>query len=193
MILVTILANGLESFFSRHTPRVICGAINAFHLTLFSDSLRIMRKNVSIDEPLVKKWDVTGDDGTSRFSLILLRIMTTAFFLLTSCFLLIVLDVFNVSSGTIRLQVIQIVGVIALCFVALGLGVALSLHPLMGARSKALLLGLFWFGVLGSYQYALAEKLNVSPFLIVPGLPLAIASLAFIPLTYAAWTARPTN
>lgn len=145
----------------------------------------------SVKQDIETKWDVTGDDGMSRLSLNVLRVMTAAFFSLTVCFLLIVLDVFNVSGATTRLQTLQIVAASVLCFAGFGLGVSLGLHPLMGRRSKALLFSLFWFGVFGSYQYALAEKLNVSPFLIIPGLPLAIASLAFIPLTYAAWTTPP--
>lgn len=145
----------------------------------------------SVTQDIEENWDVTGDDGMSPFSLNVLRVMTAAFFSLTLCFLLIVLDVFNMSGAETRFQTLQIVVATVLCFAGFGLGVALGLHPLMGRRSKALLFSLYWFAVFGSYQYALAEKLNVSPFLIIPGLPLAIASIAFIPLTYAAWTTQP--
>jgi len=145
----------------------------------------------SVKQDNEKRWAVTGDDGMSPFRLNVLRVMTVALFSLTLCFLMIVLDVFNLSGATTRLKAMQIVVAVVLCFIGSGLGVALGIHPLMGSRSKALLFSLFCFGGLGSYQYSLAEKLNVSPFLIVPGLPLGIASIAFIPLTYAAWTSPP--
>lgn len=201
MILVTILANGLESFFSRHTPRVICGAINAFHLTLFSDSLRIMRKNVSIDEPLVKKWDVTGDDGTSRFSLILLRIMTTVFFIGTAYFVLLLTGLFDVFSWPMPLQTLQMVTGIIIVFILIGLWGAISIHPLCGASPIVLklvvLLGYFFSFLIGfDYLKTVSDAVSdwaVDPVLLSFGLPLIVAAIGLIPITRTAWTMTPRS
>ncbi|WP_026941077.1 hypothetical protein [Hellea balneolensis] len=102
----------------------------------------------SVNHDIMTLWDVTGDDGTSRFSLILLRIMTTAFFIGTAYFVLLLTGLFDVFSWPMPLQKLQMVTGIVIVFILFGLWGAISIHPLCGAPPKALklvvLLGYFF-------------------------------------------------
>lgn len=153
----------------------------------------------SVKQPIEKHWDVTGDDGTSRFSLILLRIMTTAFFVGTIYFILLLTGLFDVFSWPMRLQTLQMVAGIVICFMLFGLWGAISIHPLCGPPPKALklvvLLGyLFVFLVGFEYLESISDFVSdwaVNPVLLSFGLPLIIGAIGLIPITRAAWTMTP--
>ena len=146
----------------------------------------------SVEHSIEDRWDVTGDDGMSRFSLVLLRIMMAAFFISTIGFLTIVSGLVDTSSLSVRIQASQIVLGVCFCFTAVGLGAAISMHPILGSNSRrGLGIGLFLFFALSSFHYDIAEKFDLNPFLIFPGIQLIIGLLVFLPIAYAAWTTQP--
>lgn len=146
------------------------------------------------------RWDVTGDDGTSRFSIILLRIMTTVFILGTVYMTVLLTGRLDILSLPMRLQTLHMVSAIVLGFVLLGLWGAIATHPLCGPPPKAFkllkfvgyaFLALLAFGVLDDTLNYIADW-PINPVLMSVGLPLIIAAIGFIPITRKAWTMTPS-
>jgi len=151
-----------------------------------------VKARVSVDNALKEHWEVTGDDGISQLSLILLRVMTTTFLALTAVFTFFCSGLIDVSNFSIKLQTLHMVGAFAIIFVLIGLGIAISMHPMFHKPPKILmfLAGIGYLIFYGLTNGTLPEW-ELSPFLFFPGLALLAACLAFLPISHLAWTTPP--
>lgn len=146
-----------------------------------------------------KTWDVTGDDGTSRFSIVLLRVMTTAFILGSAYIILLLTGLFDVFSWPMQLQTLQMVTGIIIVFALFGLWCAISTHPLCGLHPKAFKAVLFsgyipiaflGFGYLDN-AFNFVSDWVINPVSMSFGLPFLVAGIGLIPITRTAWTMSP--
>lgn len=151
----------------------------------------------SVEHSIEDRWDLTGDDGTSRFSLVLLRIVTAAFFISAIGFLVIVSGLIDSASLSIRLQSLVIVSGVVLGIMCIPLGFAIGTHPIAKLPHK-FLWGVAVFGYFATHAYYnnlfnlqdLLLSSGVMPWLFLPGLLYVVLCLAFIPITRAAWMMR---
>lgn len=157
--------------------------------------------NKSVKQNIEECWSVTGDNGTSRFSLILLRIMTTAFFAGTIYLVLLFTGQFDASGWPMKYQALKMVTVIVIGFSLLGLWGTISVHPLCRFNSKTLrcvaFLGYAFMGLIGFGKLKVVsdfvEEWTVNPILFSFGMPIIIAAISFIPITRLAWTMPPSE
>lgn len=135
---------------------------------------------------------MTGDDGSSRSSLIVLRIMTAAFFIGTVYLILLITGLFDVFSWPMHMQTLQMVAAIVTCFVLLGLWIAIYAHPLSGTLPKTFQLVLivsYLFFMLQSFDLLPEWKATLIRLSLI--LPLLAAATVLIPITRLAWTTLP--
>ena len=153
----------------------------------------------SVKKDIETKWDVTGDDGTSRLSIILLRIMTTAFWLGTIYLVLLLSGLFDILSWPMPYQTLQMVGGMVVGFILLGLWAAISIHPLSGPPPKTLkytmLIGYAFMALIGfGYFKPVSDFVSdwaINPLSLSFGIPFIIGAIGIIPITRLAWTMSP--
>lgn len=146
----------------------------------------------SVKEDIDTNWDVTGDDGMSRLSLNILRIMTVAFFVGTAYLITLSSGLFDVLSWPMHLQTLQMAAAIVTCFLLLGLWIAIYSHPMSGTLPKTFQLVLimsYLFFILQSFDLLPIWKATFLKLSLI--LPLLAAALVLIPVTRFAWTTKP--
>ncbi len=178
---------------------------------------------MSIVEKCLKssvEWGVTGRSGFAKSDLYLLRLLTISFLSVGLLALTLSFLLPDLSQLAVKLQALRVVMAVSLWFCLVGIGVAIGTHPAMRNSGFAkstlefegrdatrtsfetlhkflmkIFVGLAFFGYIGFMFSSVTPIIldYVQPFFLFPGLALIATVIAFIPISYAAWTLKPDS